>query len=141
MDLADVDGDGLHDLVVATAGRKLLCHRRIEAAVPEWEMHRVPLPRTAGTGKGVHVGDIDLDGQADIVFSCENAGGRMGVGGLSLMLSATASIWLPFPISTSTGSKFDLVQLEDLDGDGDLDVITTEEGIDLGVIWYVNPTR
>ena len=29
----------------------------------------------------------------------------------------------------------------DLDGDGDLDVITTEEITNLGMIWYENPTR
>ena len=29
----------------------------------------------------------------------------------------------------------------DLDGDGDLDLLTCEEVHDLGVFWYENPTR
>ena len=37
------------------------------------------------------------------------------------------------------GIKFDLIQLIDLDGDGDLDVLTCEERDNLGVIWYENP--
>jgi hypothetical protein len=44
-------------------------------------------------------------------------------------------------ISGPTGVKYDLVALVDLDGDGDLDVITTEENTNLGVIWYENPAR
>jgi len=43
-------------------------------------------------------------------------------------------------VSGPEGVKYDLVALVDLDGDGDLDVITTEETANLGVIWYENPT-
>ena len=42
-------------------------------------------------------------------------------------------------ISGPTGIKFDLVELLDLDGDGDLDVLTCEEAHHLGLIWYENP--
>lgn len=35
--------------------------------------------------------------------------------------------------------KFDLIQLIDLDGDGDLDLMTCEERQLLGVVWYENP--
>jgi hypothetical protein len=33
------------------------------------------------------------------------------------------------------------MELVDLDGDGDLDVLTCEERAGLGVIWYENPAR
>ncbi|HBM76648.1 MAG TPA: VCBS repeat-containing protein, partial [Verrucomicrobiales bacterium] len=39
------------------------------------------------------------------------------------------------------GSKFDLIELIDLDEDGDLDVVTCEELAGLGLIWYENPSR
>ena len=44
-------------------------------------------------------------------------------------------------ISGAAGTKFDRMELVDLDDDGDLDVITCEESESLGVIWYENPTR
>jgi len=47
--------------------------------------------------------------------------------------------WTAFDIAGLSGTKFDLVQPVDLDGDGDLDVMTTEETERLGVIWYENP--
>jgi hypothetical protein len=37
--------------------------------------------------------------------------------------------------------SLDLVALLDLDGDGHVDAIMTEEVTNLGVIWYENPTR
>ena len=50
--------------------------------------------------------------------------------------------------NTRKGIKHDKLMLDDLDGDGDLDIVTTEESgntglyfIDrgLGLIWYENP--
>ena len=49
--------------------------------------------------------------------------------------------WVGHDISGKAGEKFDLVELIDLDGDGDLDVMTTEERQLNAVIWYENPAR
>ena len=46
-----------------------------------------------------------------------------------------------FDIAGPRGIKFDRIECVDLDGDGDLDVLTTDERDSLGVIWYENPTR
>ena len=58
------------------------------------------------------------------------------------------STWQAFNISGSQGTKFDLSQLLDMDGDGDLDVVNTEEhhnaeagNSGLGLIWYENPVK
>jgi hypothetical protein len=53
--------------------------------------------------------------------------------------------WTDHEISGPLGSKFDRIELIDLDGDGDLDAMTTEENfgpesLGLGAIWYENPT-
>jgi hypothetical protein len=37
------------------------------------------------------------------------------------------------------GEKFDRIEMLDLDGDGDLDLLTCEERDQLGVVWYENP--
>jgi hypothetical protein len=84
----------------------------------------------------VTVADVDLDGNSDLILTCEGAGG-----------SKSGVIWAKLPgtdvfdISGSAGVKFDLAPALDLDGDGDLDVITTEETDNLGLIWYENPTK
>jgi hypothetical protein len=49
--------------------------------------------------------------------------------------------WTAHRLSGPDGIKHDLVALVDLDGDGDLDAMTSEEVKDLGVIWYENPIR
>ena len=49
--------------------------------------------------------------------------------------------WLAHEISGPFGRKFDLIEVLDLDGDRDLDVITCEENYNLGVLWHENPTR
>ena len=54
---------------------------------------------------------------------------------------ANETDWQPHDIAGPEGIKYDRLELLDLDGDGDLDIITCEERTNLGVIWYENPTR
>lgn len=50
-------------------------------------------------------------------------------------------------ISGKEGVKYDFILIKDIDGDGDLDVITSEETAadgskkGLGVVWYENPIK
>ena len=140
--VADLDRDWLDDVLIAVRGGPLRYHRRTKFSPASWETHAIELPPNTGTGKSVAVGDIDLDGKPDIVFSCENArGGKEGVMWMSYRKAPTDAVWDGHPISGPEGVKFDLVQLIDLDDDGDLDVVTCEEVENLGVIWYENPLR
>ncbi len=97
--------------------------------------------RMLAQGAGIALGDIDGDGRADLVVSCENAAGpRVGVYWLRGD-DARAGRWTAFDLAGAPGIKFDLVRLLDLDGDGDLDVLTNEEQEHrrgLGVFWYEN---
>jgi len=80
---------------------------------------------------------MDGDGLADLGFSCEHAReGRPGVKGLCAVRNGKSIRYQPLPISGTKGVKFDLVQLLDLNGDGDLDALSCEETDNLGVIWY-----
>ncbi|MCA9412820.1 MAG: hypothetical protein KC944_16520, partial [Candidatus Omnitrophica bacterium] len=48
--------------------------------------------------------------------------------------------WESYSISgDKVGIKFDLLEMIDLDGDGDLDLLTCAERENLGVFWYENP--
>lgn len=130
----DVDDDGMRDIVVATRGGPIM--RLEQNPSGGWDETAIPMPENTGTGKGVGLGDLDGDGLADIVFTCENAKDKRGVMGLRQREDGT---WSPRDIGGLDGVKFDRVELLDLDADGDLDVLTCEETAGLGVIWYENP--
>ena len=133
LDVAAAEGGGPRTIFAAVRGRGIL-----SLAAPRWMAGEVPWPANCGTGKGVAVGDIDLDGTDDLVFSCENAtADKSGV----RWLSRDGNSWRDHEISGPEGIKFDRLELLDLDEDGDLDVVTCEERVNLGVIWYENPAR
>ena len=148
MTIADLDADGTGDVLVAVKPRSLLFFRRCGGGQESWELHSIDLPENTGTGKGVAVGDVDRDGKQDVVFSCEGAGGgKSGVIWLSYKDSPTENVWTPHEISGPRGIKFDRLELLDVDGDGDLDVLACEESEPLagrrrglGVFWYENAT-
>jgi len=148
MAVADLDADGLDDLLVATRPQPLLFFRRRPGMPAAWTPLSIALPENVGTGKGVAAGDINRDGRPDVVFSCEGAGGgRSGVTWLSYRDSPTERVWTPHEISGPRGIKFDRIELLDVDADGDLDVLTCEESQPaagrrrgLGVFWYENRT-
>ncbi len=142
LDVADVDADGNTDVVLAVKGGPIQYFRGLGARGTNWRGYDVDMPSGFGTGKGVAVGDIDKDGKADIVFTCEGATDALsGVGLLRQVGDPTAGGWEASDIGGPDGVKFDRPELVDLDGDGDLDVLTTEEIDLLGVVWYENPGR
>lgn len=129
IDHADFDGDGIRDIVAAARPRSIQIFSR-------GATRTIDLPEWSATAKAVRVGDIDNDGKPDIVLSCENATGKLS--GL-LWYSGATGQWTD--ISGPEGVKYDLIELVDLDLDGDLDIITCEETANLGVIWYENPLK
>ncbi|WP_165698968.1 FG-GAP repeat domain-containing protein [Bremerella volcania] len=137
LDAADLDQDGHRDVVCTTYGDTILWLRRT-GSDPVFEQIEILMPANTGTGKSVRVADVNLDGQNNLVISCGNSGKKHGV----MWMQKREGEWIAHTISgTEEGIKFDLLQLIDLDGDGDLDVLTCEERDNLGVIWYENPTR
>ena len=113
-----------------------------KTASGHWQADTLKYPDFAGTrGKAVARCDLNGDGTEDIVLSFEGAEERYGV------------IWQDgksgafYPLSGQQGIKYDLIVLQDMDGDGDLDVLTSEENNNsateggLGVVWYENSLR
>jgi len=156
LDWADLDGDGRRDVLVTTSDRRLLFYRCADKAGRTWELTELPYPRDVGTGKAVRIADVNLDGKLDIVIAFENAQKGSGIVWMSYRKTpltlpsppgGEGRVWAEWDVhelSGAPGIKYDLIQLIDLDGDGDLDVVNTEEregGGGLGVVWYENPSR
>ena len=139
--VTDLDRDGLTDILTAVKKIGLIYYRRTNKEPAAWEEHTISFPPNAGTPKAVKTGDIDLDGKVDIVFTCEHAEEKSGVMWMSYPNTVIDPVWNAHDISGLEGVKYDLVELIDLDHDGDLDALTCEERDNLGVIWYENPTR
>jgi hypothetical protein len=146
--LCDLDGDGLQDVCVGTHGlpeddsaNTIHFLRRLDRSGKSWAERKINFPAGSALVKAVSAGDVDGDGRTDLVASFIKAQGKPGLMWLSHDGSAFTGRWTAHELSGVDGVKHDLVALVDLDGDGDLDAITTEEVTNLGVIWYENPAR
>jgi hypothetical protein len=138
----DLDRDGLADIVVAVKPRSLIWLRRTDKTGKNWQPHTIPFPDSAGRAKAVAIADVDLDGKNDLLLTCESADAdRPGVLWLSYDQSPTERTWTSHDISGPRGTKYDLIEMLDLDADGDLDLLTTEETDINAIIWYENPNK
>ena len=137
-DLADFDGDGRPEVLAAVKPRDIV----ILHPTPNgrWREETLSLGAEGlGDAKAVRAADLNGDGRVDLVFSCEHARGELE--GVVWLERRAGGGWWQRSLAGAAGVKFDLLQLLDLDRDGDLDVLTCEEADGLGVIWYENPLR
>jgi hypothetical protein len=121
-----------------------------------WTKVVVPIPADVGWCQHATVADVDGVGGKDLAFSYSHAGDLSGVDDLSgvVWLKNTgtpgAPSWERHEIGgAGPGIKYDNLIWSDLDDDGDLDALTSEQhedtdsnnvlGPGLGVIWYENP--
>jgi hypothetical protein len=147
MTLADLDADGLTDVLVAAKTAKVLFIRRLDKTGKAWAAPQtIPYPDGMGHAKAVAVGDINSDKLPDLVITCEGATSpKSGVVWMSSEKPGDPQTkWTAHEISGPKGVKYDRIELLDIDRDGDLDVLTCEERegkSGLGVFWYENPTK
>jgi hypothetical protein len=147
MDMADLDGDGLEDAIVTErTTQKIVFMRKLDNSGLKWKSYYIDIPVETGRAKAIKVGDINGDGRPDLVHSANTLydDSKAGLVWMSFTNEPTDPVWVWHELSGPVGYKFDRIELLDIDGDGDLDVLTCEENYGtnsqgLGVIWYENP--
>jgi len=110
--LADIDGDGRDDLVLAVNGQDHILVNDGAAAFRDETAARLPM--VDDVTQGIAIGDIDGDGDADLVFSNEGMD-RILLNDGTGVFSGDAVLPAPAPDESRE------VDLADIDGDGDLD--------------------
>jgi hypothetical protein len=117
-----------------------------------WTSLTVPPPAGVGDCQHITFANIDNAGALDLGISYSHAEGLSGVVWLQNTGTATTPVWQRGEISgngPNDGIKFDNLVWYDMDADGDLDAVTSEQhepnpippmqGPGLGVVWYENP--
>jgi hypothetical protein len=147
--------DGMEDMIVATSsdsGMVAKWFKRLDSTGRNWAEYPLTsdsLRTKYGSIlkfviKGVACGYVDGDDQIDVVFT--GSGHGHGVFMMTPRTDIPSGLtWDLVNLTPYAGfMKYDNLRLVDIDADGDLDVVTTEEGWGFftpgdGVLWLENP--
>ena len=147
----------LEDIVVATSHKSGMVAKwlkRLDSSGRHWEEYPITSDKLRAENsssrkfvlKGVACGYVDGDDKIDVVFT--GSGHGHGVFIMSPRADITSGkAWDLANIAPyADNMKYDNLQLVDMDNDGDLDVLTSEEGEGIftvgdGVLWFENPLK
>ena len=138
--------NGLWEIWVPNLKNELFHFVQTSTNAKNWKANSIPFPKFSGTiGKSAAIGDMDGDQQLDLVTTYDGAEERLGV--MWSSFNEKLQDWSHYNVSGTQGNKYDFAYLIDMDRDGDLDILTSEENNNsstvagLGVVWYENPLK
>jgi hypothetical protein len=128
-DLADMNSDGRTDILIAdTPHGGVIWYEQPALESAPWSSHVVSYLADA---KAVAIGDLNNDGINEIVATTGKYGHHV------VVLSQTADGWSTSTVYDHNPGKYDEVQLVDMNHDGYLDILTSNEK-ELGVVAFLN---
>lgn len=159
--LCDVNGDGIDDIVATESSKAYPVVARWFAGIDDkkhrhrqWQSHDIRLREELPFGiltpnnystKSIACTDLDGDGQVEIAITASGSGyGIFVVHPLEAPQAAPDTPWRAEPITGYQWvMKYDNILPADIDGDGDTDLVTSEENEGwllrgAGVLWYEN---
>lgn len=131
MDVNDLNNDGYLDMVVGQYGDGLFAYTQ-NPSIPSWNDETDTLPSVEHSGRilGLVTGDVNNDGNIDLIYSRRTSptglflllGNGGGTSGNDLRWTYLNNSWTSRP----SGSFYQM-NLADVDGDGDLDLLAAKE--------------
>jgi hypothetical protein len=140
---ADVDRDGLLDLMLAVGGLSTIQHGRVlivrnQGSGQFQRMLEYSVPSQA---KGVRFADLDQDGRLDVLYTARGSGYKDDLTQGRLYIRRGLGEWKFGPaIESDAGRSAYYVEMGDLNNDGFPDVIVPNEH-DTGVTYFLNPGK
>ncbi len=128
---ADIDGDGRMD-ILSTANNIVAWHRNVGGSPPNFEPFVIDTGFVGG--RWVTSGDLDGDGDVDVVAADRTTHRILRYENL---LRQTGSVSFRPLVVANDAMRVRDVNVADLDGDGDLDLFSANDG-DNTVAWYEN---
>jgi hypothetical protein len=151
MDFVDLSGDGRLDIVTfeftRLVGRSVVWLEQPAQRDGEWRLHAIG-DYAPDEVVGLLAADINGDGRPDIMTGGYSAGARAGDGKIDVQAPAGRLAWFEQPrepgagwirhdISRRQRGMFDMFVARDMDGDGDVDFVSTRGNSNRydGVFW------
>jgi len=119
--VADLDGDGANEIVVANSQNRILALRFPQAA-PLWEAEGWAIPAGGGHAPSPLIADVDGDGRKEVLVARALPGGQAGVALLSADGTTRWERALPGAVVTPLYAPISRAAFGDFDGDGRPDV-------------------
>ncbi len=142
--ISDIDQDGKEDFVItykSKSDQKAVIYYRTNIT-GYLEVNKIILNfNNTGYPRGVNIWDYDNDNKKEIFILAMGPGDELIAKYTTDPLNENDwnSNILSLQISGKNRKKMDMAIHCDVDGDGDMDVMTTEENNGWGVIWFENP--